>query len=120
MSGIQDPPRYVLIASDAVRGPASSTLSHPAIIHYQYADDPPVNVIPPLGGQHTVLVMEFDESDPMGYPTVRSLSEDVVVSGIKVSEAPGATGARSPGTAGANTNSSMYVIETSMKVPNSL
>ncbi|KAG8990645.1 hypothetical protein FRB90_001688, partial [Tulasnella sp. 427] len=115
MSGVQDPPRYLLIASDAVRGPASSTLSHPAIIHYQYADDPPVNVIPPPVGTHTVLVMEFDESDPMGDPTVRSLSEDVVVSRAKVSEAPGATPARSSGT---TANTHMYVIETSIKVPN--
>ncbi|KAG8927444.1 hypothetical protein FRC01_007490 [Tulasnella sp. 417] len=119
MSGSQDPPQYVLIASDAVRGPASSTLAHPAIIHYQYADDAPVNIIPQPGGQHTILVMEFDEADPMGRPTVRSLSEDVVVSGIKVSEAPGAT-ARSPGTEGKSTNPNMYVIETSIKTPSSL
>ncbi|KIO18810.1 hypothetical protein M407DRAFT_31524 [Tulasnella calospora MUT 4182] len=120
MSGIQDPPQYVLIASDAARGPASSTLAHPAIIHYQYADDAPVNVIPPPGGQHTILVMEFDESDPTAQPTVRSLSEDVVVSGIKVSEAPGATAARPPGTEGRSANPSMYVIETSVKIPSSL
>ncbi|KAG8915304.1 hypothetical protein FRC00_005830 [Tulasnella sp. 408] len=120
MSGIQDPPQYVLIASGAVRGPASSTLAHPAIIHYQYADDAPVNIIPPPGGQHTILVMEFDESDPTGQPTVRSLSEDVVVSGIKVSEAPGATAARSPGTEGKSMNPNMYVIQTSIKTPSSL
>lgn len=120
MSGIQDPPQYVLIASDGVRGPASSTLAHPAIIHYQYADDAPVNIIPPPGGQHTILVMEFDESDPTGQPTVRSLSGDVVVSGIKVLEAPGATAARSPGTEGRGVNPNMYVIQTSVKTPGSL
>ena len=107
-----DPPYYVLVAqSHALGGPATAaptSLSHPAI-EYHYADDVPGALLPQVPGQQ-VLVLDYDPGRP-GPPTVRSLSHDLVVSSVKVTDAPGAAVAGEP----ALRNNNMYVIETTTK-----
>ncbi|TFK94284.1 hypothetical protein K466DRAFT_657816 [Polyporus arcularius HHB13444] len=107
-----DPPYYVLIAhSQSLNNPsvpASTSLSHP-VIEYHYADDPANSLLPQYPGEH-VLVLDFDPARPAS-PTVKSLSADLVVSAVKVADAPGAAVAGEP----ALRNNSMYVIETMTK-----
>lgn len=103
-SALTDPPYYVLVAHSQSL-PASTSLSHP-LIEYHYADDPPVSLLPRLADEH-VLVLDYDPARP-GPPTVKSLSPDLVVSAVKVADAPGAAVAGEP----ALRNNSMYVIET--------
>lgn len=107
----QGPPRYVLLSSG---GPSNaytaspllggSPFAHPASIHYHYADDPPIQLLPP--GNDTILVMDVD--DIASAPAVRSLSSDVVVTGVKVSQVPGVPSA-APDDMSSNPN--MYVID---------
>ena len=104
-----DPPYYLLVAqSNALASPAnpaSLSLSHP-VIEYHYADDPPASLVPQASGEH-VLVLDYDPARP-GPPTVRSLSRDLVVSAVRVTDAPGAAVAGEP----TLRNNNMYVIET--------
>ncbi|KAG8992668.1 hypothetical protein FRB94_011398 [Tulasnella sp. JGI-2019a] len=90
----QGPPRYVLLSSGSGGSNAltrGSPFAHLASIHYQYADDQPLQLLPP--GSDIVLVMDIEDA-PVGsrsnVPNVRSLSSDVVVTSVKVSEVPGA------------------------------
>lgn len=79
-------PPYFVLASVASAASASSSLVHP-VIHYQYADDE----LPPLGAmtaQHT-LIMDFNPTRPT-QPIVHSLSPALAVTGVRVSDAPGA------------------------------
>ena len=107
-----DPPYYVLIAHSQSLNissvPASSSLSHP-VIEYHFADDPAQSLLPQYPGEH-VLVLDYDPARP-GTPTVKSLSADLVVSAVKVADAPGAAVAGEP----ALRNNNMYVIETMTK-----
>ena len=108
-----DPPYYVLVAQshalnnpNALPGPTS--LSHP-VIEYHYADDRPEDLLPQDPDQH-VLVLDYDPGS-LAAPTVRSLSHNLVVSALKITDAPGAAVAGEP----ALRNNSMYVIETTTK-----
>ncbi|KAI0735247.1 hypothetical protein C8Q76DRAFT_791816 [Earliella scabrosa] len=107
-----DPPYYLLVAHSqsllTASAPASTSLSHP-LIEYHYADDPPDSLLPKQPGEH-VLVLDYDPARP-GPPTVKSLSPDLVVSAVKVTDAPGAAVAGEP----ALRNNSMYIIETMTK-----
>ena len=111
-SPFTDPPYYVLIAhSQSLNNssiPASTSLSHP-VIEYHFADDPAQSLLPQYPGEH-VLVLDYDPARP-GTPTVKSLSADLVVSAVKVADAPGAAVAGEP----ALRNNNMYVIETMTK-----
>src|SRR5689334_9290703 len=112
------PPHYILVSqsqlpstSHDTSGPSSlcaSTLVHP-IIHYHYADDPPLSLLP--SAEQTYLIMDWDPSLPDNgmAPAVRSISEDTAVVGLKVSESAGEDDGR--------LNSSMYVLETISNVP---
>ncbi|RPD63017.1 hypothetical protein L227DRAFT_651302 [Lentinus tigrinus ALCF2SS1-6] len=106
------PPYYLLIAhSQSLNNPsvpASTSLSHP-VIEYHYADDPANTLLPRYPGEH-VLVLDYDPARP-GTPTVKSLSADLVISAVKVADAPGAAVAGEP----ALRNNNMYVIETMTK-----
>ncbi|KAI0778107.1 hypothetical protein BD413DRAFT_506836 [Trametes elegans] len=108
-----DPPYYILVAqSQALYNPAApapTSLSHP-VIEYHYADDAPNSLLPQRPGEH-VLVLDYDPARP-GTPSVKSLSPDLVVSAVKVADAPGAAVAGEP----ALRNNSIYVIETTTKL----
>ncbi|KAG8903369.1 hypothetical protein FRB99_003391 [Tulasnella sp. 403] len=116
----RDPPHYTLLSKTPIppkpSTSASSTLddariplSHPTVIHYQYADDPPLHLVPQPS--HTILVMDFDD----GGTSVKSLSEDVVVVGVREDVAPGADVVKSDEASGVNPG--MYVIETAVREP---
>ncbi|EJD55661.1 hypothetical protein AURDEDRAFT_179374 [Auricularia subglabra TFB-10046 SS5] len=83
------PPYYVL-AAVASPSTASSALVHP-VIHYHYADDPPLSLSP--SATRNTLIMDFDPENP-SQPVVHSLSPALAVTGVRVSEAPGAVGDR--------------------------
>ena len=104
-----DPPQYVLISKAGSQTTNAETLIHPTVIHYHYADDPPLPLVP-IG--QTLLVMDFDDKDPNTLPLVHSLSEDVAVTGVRVSEAAGFV----PPT-DIPVNPFMYVIETTQRDP---
>ncbi|KXN89859.1 hypothetical protein AN958_04863 [Leucoagaricus sp. SymC.cos] len=100
------PPYYVLVSHSSVNnaapGAPSSNFSHP-IIQYQYQDDSAIPLLPQHPDEH-VLVLDYDPSSQKT-PTVKSVSRNLVVTGLKVDEAPGAIL-----TDGKNTH--MFVIET--------
>ncbi len=105
-----DPPYYILVSNSPVSSvtlsvPSSTTFSHP-IIEYHYADDSPQGLLPQYPGEH-VLVVDYNPDDH-GSPAAHSLSADLAVTGLKVTEAPGAGVAESE----APKNTNMYVLET--------
>ena len=106
------PPYYVLISHSQCLNnasvPTSTSLSHP-VIEYHYADDAPASLLPRHPAEH-VLVLDYDPARS-GVPIVKSLSPDLVVSALKVADAPGAAVVGESAMA----NNSMYVIETTPK-----
>ncbi|KAL1952027.1 hypothetical protein VTO73DRAFT_1176 [Trametes versicolor] len=107
-----DPPRYLLVSHGQSlsnpAAPATTSLSHP-VIEYHYADDAPTSLLP-QPGEH-VLVLDYDPARPAS-PTVKSLSPDLAISAVKVTDAPGAAVAGEPPF---RSNNNMYVIETTTK-----
>nr|VWO96672.1 Carrier domain-containing protein [Ganoderma boninense] len=85
------PPYYVLISHsqclNSASVPTSTSLSHP-VIEYHYADDAPASLLPQHAGEH-VLVLDYDPGQS-GAPIVKSLSPHLLVSALKVADAPGA------------------------------
>ena len=104
-------PRYVLISESALSSTNYSTelatLVHP-IIHYRYADDPPIC---PQGSKANLLIMDFD-STAMNTPILSSLTPNLAVDNVVVSEAPGAVLGASGSDVGVMSNNYMYVIRT--------
>ncbi|EPQ60853.1 hypothetical protein GLOTRDRAFT_124597 [Gloeophyllum trabeum ATCC 11539] len=84
------PPYYVLVSRSTLRtddhAPAGSILSHP-VIQYQYVDDSPLSLLPESEDEH-VLVLDWDPA--AAPPTGRSLSKGLSVTGVKITDAPGA------------------------------
>ncbi|KAI0374244.1 hypothetical protein BV20DRAFT_987288 [Pilatotrama ljubarskyi] len=109
----RDPPYYVLVSHSQSlsnpAAPASTSLSHP-VIEYHYADDAPISLLPQHPGE-CVLVLDYDPARPAS-PTVKSLSPDLAISAVKVTDAPGAAVAGEPAL---SSNNSMYLIETTTK-----
>lgn len=110
----QPPPYYILfshssVAATTLAANQSNTLAHP-VIQYQYADDSPLSLLPQSPDEH-VLILDYDPSSQL--PVVRSASHEMVVTGLKVSEAPGAAAAAEEG--GPPRNDRMYIIETTLK-----
>lgn len=105
------PPFYILFAHSSVSssnaGAPSNALGHPAI-QYQYADDSPLSLWPQHPNEH-VLVLDFDPMTTKP-PTVQSMSKDLIVSGLKVEEAPGAAAADENN----QKNDRMYIIDTTL------
>ncbi|KAF8310929.1 hypothetical protein DL93DRAFT_2169322 [Clavulina sp. PMI_390] len=123
------PPHYILLSqsslpSASIPAPnslqlstsSSSTLVFPEI-HYHYADDPPLTLLPSSSSSQDAtrsaispqyLVMDWDPNAPNGEAVVRSISDDVQVVGVKVSPAPGVLPA-AEGELESNTN--MYIID---------
>lgn len=107
------PPYYVLVSHSQspnnANAPTSTFLSHPTI-EYHYADDTPASLLPRHTGEH-ILVLDYDPGRS-GTPIVKSLSPDLIVSALKVTDAPGAAVVGESPMA----NNSMYVIETMPKL----
>src|ERR1700722_9800055 len=111
---MSEPPLYLLISPSSFSSsthpqsqiPLSSTLSHP-IIQYHYTDDSPLALLPQSPNEQVLL---FDY-DPATAPTARSISQNVAVLDVKVTEAPGA----GAGTEGGDKK--MYILETTINGP---
>ena len=83
-----------------------TTFCHPTI-EYHYADDSPHSLLPRTPGE-LVLVLDYDPADPSGF-SAKSLTTELAVTGLKVTEAPGA-GVVDDGVK----NNNMYVLETTI------
>lgn len=98
------PPFYILVAHQNASQPSSSNnLRHPAT-QYHYSDDPALALMPQHPNEQ-VLVFNYDETAS----TVQSISEDLIVTGLRVEEAPGA--AATSAEEGDARNDRMYIIE---------
>jgi hypothetical protein len=105
------PPYYILFSHSSISTatPAPSTsLGHPTI-QYHYADDSPLSLLPQSAGEH-VLVLDYDPASTPP-PTVKSISKNMVVTGLKVAEAPGAAAADE---GDVKRNDRMYIVETTI------
>ncbi|KZP12032.1 hypothetical protein FIBSPDRAFT_799455 [Athelia psychrophila] len=103
------PPYYILVSQSALAGGNGSppiTLGHPSI-QYHYADDSPLALLPQSADEH-VLILDHCASDRV--PTMKSISRDLAVTGIRVSEAPGAKAAHDE--LKIKQNDKMYILET--------
>ena len=104
-------PTYILISESTLSSVNPSvdlaSLVHP-VIHYRYADDPP---IVPQGDKTSLLVMEFDTSSPTT-PIVSSLSPNLAVDNVTVSDAPGAGAISGSPANHTSNNNNLYIINT--------
>ena len=104
-------PYYVLVSpssqtqSSAATGSTTPVLNHP-VLQYHYANDSPLALLPRYPNEH-VLVVDYDPLTPQ-CTRAQSISGSSAVTGIKVTEAPGAGSAE--GVAGWCNN--MFVFET--------
>ncbi|KAF8167927.1 hypothetical protein B0H34DRAFT_683674 [Crassisporium funariophilum] len=109
MAAQPSPPFYVLLAhsslSSSPAGALSNTLGHPTI-QYHYTDDSPLSLLPNHPDEH-VLILHHDPSST-ATSTVQSISENLVVTGLRVEEAPGAALVDE----GETRNDKMFIIET--------
>ena len=86
-------PHYVLVSSSSGVQPTSATgsvtpvLSHP-VLQYHYANDSPLSPLPRFPDEQ-VLVLDYDPLNP-SYTRAQSISGSSAVTGIKVTDAPGA------------------------------
>ena len=102
------PPRYILVSHSSQSPNCSApvkTLSHPHI-HYQYADDPPLALLPSSSAEQ-VIVLDYDPSGRTS-PHAQSISGPAAVTGVKVTDAPG----HIPTGEDASSNDKMYVVHT--------
>lgn len=106
-------PRYVLVSSSsrtqltAVTGPTTSVLGHP-VLQYHYANDSPLSLLP-VSRDEQVLVLDYDPQNP-AFTRAQSISGSSAVTGIKVTDAPGAGSAEGD----AGWSNKMFVLETTM------
>ncbi|TFK57345.1 hypothetical protein OE88DRAFT_1730718 [Heliocybe sulcata] len=107
------PPFYILVSQSTLTNDThanlSSALNHP-VIQYQYADDSPLSLLPETEGEH-VLVLDWDPLAIGVAPTGRSLSQHLTVTGVKVTDAPGAGAADEED----KKNDRMYILETTVE-----
>lgn len=106
------PPQFTLLSHSNLASSSSVTavnpttsLAHPSI-QYHFRDDPPIS-LPHPQNKH-VLIMDYDPRAPQSI-RVQSLSSQLAVTSVKITDAPGA------GPYGENDeprNNKMYVIET--------
>lgn len=109
MESAVDPPYFILVShspvpSSTLSASSPATFSHPTI-EYHYADDSPHDLLPKYPGEHVLVI---DHSPVHGTTAVHSLSAEIAVTGLKVTDAPGASVAEN----GASKNDRMYVLET--------
>ena len=104
------PPYYILVShTPQLNGsvpPHPTSFSHPTI-EYHYADDSPQALLPQVPGE-VVLVLDHDPSEITGL-SAKSLTTELAVTGLKITEAPGA-GVVDEGIR----NTNMYVLETTV------
>ncbi|KAI6116871.1 hypothetical protein EV401DRAFT_2073085 [Pisolithus croceorrhizus] len=85
------PPYYVLASHDTLQpgtaAQTSSVLAH-VDIQYRHTDDSPLSLLPSHPDEH-VFVLYHDPDNPTA-PTIKSTSSQFALSGVKVSQAPGA------------------------------
>ena len=107
----QKVPHYVLVSSSSgvlptpATGSVAPTLSHP-VLQYHYANDSPLSLLPRFPDEQ-VLVLDYDPLNP-SYTRAQSISGSSAVTGIKVTDAPGAGSAE----ADVGWSKSMFVLET--------
>lgn len=114
MSDSPLPPHYILLSQSSIPAPSAPvstatptpTLTFPSI-HYHYADDPPLSLLPPHDHQEQqYIILDYDPKAPSNL-VVRSISDGLAVVAVKVTEAPGiAKGVDD------DRNTGMYIIET--------
>lgn len=106
---VEQPPFYILVAHSAHTTTSSApttTLSHP-VIEYHYANEgSPHDLLPRTPGEQ-VLVLDYDPSQITNIFS-RSVAGNTAVTGVKVTDAPGAGGAD----VDPSRNNKMYIIET--------
>jgi len=106
-------PYYVLVSPSSQTQPSAVTstttpvLNHP-VLQYHYANDSPLSLLPRSPNEH-VLVVDYDPLSPQ-CTRAQSISGSSAVTGIKVTEAPGAGSPADPSAGWCN---SMFVLETS-------
>ncbi|KAI0257508.1 hypothetical protein BJV78DRAFT_1163223 [Lactifluus subvellereus] len=104
-------PRYVLVSSSsrtqltAATGPTTSVLGHP-VLQYHYANDSPLCLLP-ISPEEQVLVLDYDPLNP-AFTRAQSISGSSAVTGIKVTDAPGAGSAEGD----VGWSNKMFVLET--------
>ena len=104
-------PHYVLISSSSRAQPTAATaaavpiLSHP-ILQYHYANDRPLSLLPESTDEQ-VLLLEYDPLSPAS-TRVQSISGNAAITGIRVTDAPGAGSAEED----ACWSGKMFVLET--------
>lgn len=105
------PPYYIFISNSSLlatqTSAPSSLLSHPNI-QYHYLDDSPLSLLPQSPDEQ-VLVLDYDPANVTA-TSVKSTSSSIAVTGIKVTDAPGAGVVDDVET---NKNDKMYVIQVS-------
>lgn len=107
----EQPPFYILVSHSAhstASAAPTTTLTHP-VIEYHYANEgSPHDLLPRTPGEQ-VLVLDYDPSQITNIFS-RSVAGNTAVTGVKVTDAPGAGGAD----VDPSRNSKMYIIETSV------
>jgi hypothetical protein len=113
-------PYYILVshsnlsnnATTSGVGTSSTSLGH-SIIQYHYADDSPLSLLPKTPDEH-VLILDYDSfstcTGMAAVPTIKSISSNLAITGVKVSEAPGAAAAHDE--LQIKRNDEMYILET--------
>lgn len=105
------PPYYMLVSHTPHANPSSAPpptiFSHPTI-EYHYADDPADNLLPRVPGE-VVLVLEHESPEDGTSYVGKSLTTELAVTSVRVTEAPGA-GAVDDG----GKNGNMYVLDTTV------
>lgn len=102
------PPYYVLISHSTLSGTSQAiSFRHPTI-QYHYSDDSPLSLLPQHPQEH-VLVLNHDPQPSAAPPTVQSISKTLIVTRLKVEEAPGAAAAVGDHD---GKNDKMFIVET--------
>ncbi|KAK0198672.1 hypothetical protein F5146DRAFT_102120 [Armillaria mellea] len=108
MASNKPPPYYILFSNSSLSPAPSATLGHPTI-QYHYADDSPLSLLPQHPQEH-VLLLDYDPSSSAP-PTVKSISKNMSVTGLKIEDAPGVAAVDEGGTKRAE---KMFIIETTV------
>jgi len=110
MPSTTEPPYYILVSRSSLQnstsGSTSNSLTHP-IIEYHYADDSSLSLVPRYPDEDILVLIHIPSSDGSATANIRSLSKHLAVTGLKISDAPGA-GADEDNP---NRNDKMYVLE---------
>ena len=105
-------PYYIFVSNSSLLSTAqaapSSLLLHPNI-QYHYQDDSPLELLPRSEDEH-ILVLDYDPTG-LCQPSAKSISTNIAVTSLKVTDAPGAAVSGSDELPSKNDN--MYVIHTS-------